>query len=246
MPLTLEHERRGRRSGESQQDGLHRQQHSDALAVGPGRCAVNGGHAVRHRVRWWQPVGDRRHRVQHRRRTGADVFGRERAGAGERDRPAHVSAATPRTTPWTPRARTARSTTSTWSLKIGQPTVVGIAFDKLVGLRCHPARVRVKVPGHWITVRRHGKRVKVKTRARTRVERVMRCHPRTVRRRTVVFVRVRRHGHCGEGQADQGRARGCAAACYRQDVASRSPSDAARPSTGIWAPPPVSRSAVTP
>jgi len=88
-----------------------------------------------------------------------------------------------------------QSSTATWSLKIGQPTVVGIAFDKLVGLRCHAARARVKVPGHWITVRRHGKRVKVKTRAHTRVERVMRCHPRTVRRRTVVFVRVRRHGH---------------------------------------------------
>jgi hypothetical protein len=87
------------------------------------------------------------------------------------------------------------STRSTWSLKIGQPTVVGIAFDKLVGLRCHPARVRVKVPGHWITVRRHGKRVKIKTRAHTKVERVMRCHPRTERRRTVVFVRERRHGH---------------------------------------------------
>ena len=87
------------------------------------------------------------------------------------------------------------STTATWSLKIGQPTVVGIAFDKLVGLRCHRARVRVKIPGRWVTVRRHGKRVKVKTRARTKVERVMRCHPRTVRRRTVVFVRLRRHGH---------------------------------------------------
>jgi hypothetical protein len=88
-----------------------------------------------------------------------------------------------------------QSSTATWSLKIGEPTVVGIAFDKLVGLRCHAARARVKVPGHWITVRLHGKRVKVKTRAHTRVERVMRCHPRTVRRRTVVFVRVRRHGH---------------------------------------------------
>jgi hypothetical protein len=87
------------------------------------------------------------------------------------------------------------SPTATWSLKIGEPTVVGIAFDKLVGLRCHAARVGVKVPGHWITVRRHGKRVKVKTRAGTRVERVMHCHPRTVRRRTVVFVRLRRHGH---------------------------------------------------
>lgn len=87
------------------------------------------------------------------------------------------------------------SSTATWLLKIGQPTEVGIAFDKIIGLRCHRALVRVRVPGHWITVRRHGKRVKVKTRAHTRVERVMRCHPRTERRRTVVFVRVRRHGH---------------------------------------------------
>ena len=88
-----------------------------------------------------------------------------------------------------------QSNTATWSLKIGQPTVIGIAFDKLVGLRCHRARVRVKVPGHWITVRRHDRRVKIKTRAHTKVERVMRCHPRTVRRRTVVFVEERRHGH---------------------------------------------------
>ena len=87
------------------------------------------------------------------------------------------------------------SAPASWSLKIGQPTVAGIAFDKLVGLRCHRARVRVKIPGHWITVRRHGKRVKVKTRAHTKVERVMRCHPRTVSRRTVVFVWQRRHGH---------------------------------------------------
>jgi hypothetical protein len=53
----------------------------------------------------------------------------------------------------------------------------------------------VTIPGHWITVRRHGKRVKVKTRTRRKLERVQRCHPRTVRRRTVVFVRARRHGH---------------------------------------------------
>ena len=53
------------------------------------------------------------------------------------------------------------STTASWSLKIGQPTELGIAFDKLVGLRCHRARVRVTIRGHWITVRRHGKRVKV-------------------------------------------------------------------------------------
>jgi hypothetical protein len=87
------------------------------------------------------------------------------------------------------------STTASWSLKIGQPTEVGIAFDKLVGLRCHSARVRVTIAGHWITVRRHGKRVKVRTRARRKLERVQRCHPRTVLRRTIVFVRARRHGH---------------------------------------------------
>ena len=87
------------------------------------------------------------------------------------------------------------STTASWSLKIGQPTEVGIAFDKLVGLSCHRALARIKIPGHWITVRRHGKRVKVRTRTRTKVERVMRCHPKTVVRRTVVFVRERRHGH---------------------------------------------------
>ena len=87
------------------------------------------------------------------------------------------------------------STTATWSLEDRSADELGIAFDKLVGLRCHRARVRVTIRGHWITVRRHGKRVRVKTRTRTKVERVERCHPRTVRRRTVVIVRVRRHGH---------------------------------------------------
>jgi len=136
------------------------------------------------------------------------------------------------------------SPAATWSLKIGQPTVVGIAFDKLVGLRCHSARVRVNVPGHWITVRRHGKRVKVKTRAQTRVERVMRCHPRTVRRRTVVFVRLRRHGHLVKVK----RVRSCAWWCRRALSPGRRESlhsEAARPSTGIWASLRVSRSPVT-
>jgi hypothetical protein len=88
-----------------------------------------------------------------------------------------------------------RSAGTGWSLKIGQPTIVGIAFNKLVGLRCHRVRVRVTIPPHWRTIRRHGKRIRIKTRARTRLERVTRCHPRTVLRRTVVLVRVRRHHH---------------------------------------------------
>jgi len=62
------------------------------------------------------------------------------------------------------------------SLKIGQPTALGISFSKLVGLRC--GRVREKV-------RTHG---------RTKLVRVVRCHPRTVRRRVVVSVTIRRHG----------------------------------------------------
>jgi hypothetical protein len=88
-----------------------------------------------------------------------------------------------------------RSAIVSWPLKIGQPTIAGIAFDKLVGLRCHSVRVRVRVPGRWITIRYHGRRMRVRTRAHDKLERVRRCHPRTTTRHTVVVVRVRRHGH---------------------------------------------------
>lgn len=88
-----------------------------------------------------------------------------------------------------------RSAIVSWPLKIGQPTIAGIAFDKLVGLRCHSVKVRLRVPGRWITIRYHGRRMKVKTPAHDKLERVRRCHPRTTTRRTVVVVRVRRHGH---------------------------------------------------
>jgi hypothetical protein len=87
-----------------------------------------------------------------------------------------------------------QSPAARWSLKIGQPTLVGIAFTRLVGLSCHRSRVRVIVAGHWITITRHGRRTRVKTPATTKVESKVRCRPRTIRRRTVVFVRVRRHG----------------------------------------------------
>jgi hypothetical protein len=88
-----------------------------------------------------------------------------------------------------------RSPAASWSLKIGQPTEMAIAFDKLVGLTCQRTAARVRVAGHWITVRRHGKRLKIRTHSRTKLERVMRCHPKTVLRRTVVLVRARRDGH---------------------------------------------------
>lgn len=86
----------------------------------------------------------------------------------------------------------ARSATAGWSLKIGRPTLLRIAFKRIVGLRCHRARVRVRIPGRWITVHRHGHRVRVRTRAHTRLERVVRCHPRHVvaeRQRRVAFGR---------------------------------------------------------
>ncbi len=79
-------------------------------------------------------------------------------------------------------------------LKIGEPTLVGISFSKLVGLNCHRVRKRVRVGGHLVTVRRHGKLVKIHKGGRTKLVKVTRCHPRTVRRRTVVFVIVRHHG----------------------------------------------------
>jgi hypothetical protein len=66
------------------------------------------------------------------------------------------------------------------SMKIGRPTMVGLAFDKFLRLRCHRTRARVTIPGHWITVRRHGKRVRIRSRSRTKLERVVRCHPRRV------------------------------------------------------------------
>jgi hypothetical protein len=88
-----------------------------------------------------------------------------------------------------------RSAVTSWPVKIGQPTVAAISFNRIVGLRCHRVQVSVRIPGRWITIRRRGHRMRVKTRAHRRVERVTRCHPRTAVRRTVVFVPVRRHGH---------------------------------------------------
>ena len=189
-----EHIRRGGGTGEHQQDGLHRRQHSDHLALGSCRCLVDCRDAVRHCFRRGSPSGI------------ADIVCSVDGGPAQTYSGASAQVPVSGIGPHSvqcysqdnavdPSGVRGTSTTASWSLKIGQPTVVGIAFDKLVGLRCHRARVRVKIPGHWITVRRHGKRVKVKTHARTKVERVERCHPRTVLRRTVVWVRVRRHGH---------------------------------------------------
>ena len=68
--------------------------------------------------------------------------------------------------------------TETWNLTIREPTVSAIAFTRVVdALRCRKVRERVGAARH-----------------RRTVENVTRCHPRTTRRREVVWTTVRRHG----------------------------------------------------
>jgi len=87
------------------------------------------------------------------------------------------------------------TTAASTTLEIGTPTVSAISFSKLVdGLRCSRVRERVRVPAHWVTVRRGHRLVRVRRGARTKVVTVTRCHPRMVRRRVAVWVTVRRHG----------------------------------------------------
>jgi hypothetical protein len=89
----------------------------------------------------------------------------------------------------------ATSAPQTWTLSIRQPTVSGIGFSKLVdALQCRRVRERIKVPAHWVTVRRHHRLVRVKRGARSKLVSVTRCHPRIVRRRIVVWATVSRHG----------------------------------------------------
>jgi hypothetical protein len=89
----------------------------------------------------------------------------------------------------------ATSAPQTWTLSVREPTVSGIGFGKLVdALRCKRITKRVRVPAHWVTVRRHHRHVRVRKRARTKLERVTRCHPRIVRRRITVWKTVIRHG----------------------------------------------------
>jgi hypothetical protein len=84
---------------------------------------------------------------------------------------------------------------SSWSLKIGYPTVTGIGFSSIVNaLRCGRERERVRLPARWVTVRRGHKLVRVRKRAGIKIVKVMRCHPRIARRRVSVWTTVRRHG----------------------------------------------------
>lgn len=87
----------------------------------------------------------------------------------------------------------ASSQTQTLGLSIRQLTAAAITFARIVGaLRCHRAIEKVKVVGRRRTVRRHGRKVVVRGRARTIKKVVRRCHAPTVRRRVTIIVK--RHG----------------------------------------------------
>jgi hypothetical protein len=89
----------------------------------------------------------------------------------------------------------ARSATETWTVKIGQPTVMGIAFMRIVDrLHCTRVRERVRVPARWVTVRVHNRVVRVRTPATVEVVKVTRCHPRLVRKRVAVWEPIIRNG----------------------------------------------------
>jgi hypothetical protein len=87
------------------------------------------------------------------------------------------------------------STPATFSMDIAEPTVSGISFTNILhSLKCHKVKERVKVPAKWVTVRGHGKVVKVHRRARTKLEKVMKCKMRVVKRKVTVMVKIKRHG----------------------------------------------------
>ena len=128
--------RRGRTDDRLHEDDRRRQQHPDVVDERPDRCPDHGRDPVRHRDRGWEPVGDRRDRVSDRWRRDALVPGRERrvcrsAGVGE-----HEVGCTAQNNAVNAAGSRAASPPRTWSLKIGQPTELGVAFVRYVGLKC--------------------------------------------------------------------------------------------------------------
>jgi hypothetical protein len=89
----------------------------------------------------------------------------------------------------------ATSELQTFSMKLGEPTVAAVAFSKVVDkLRCHRVTERVRIPARWIKVRVRGRLVRVREKAHNQRIKVVRCHPRTVRRRITRQVTIHRHG----------------------------------------------------
>ncbi len=90
----------------------------------------------------------------------------------------------------------AQSAPEVWTMRIGQPTVLGASFSRVVdALKCAQVRTHVTIPGRWVTIHRHGIPVWVKTKSRTKTVTVTRCKAHTTRRRVVVLTTVRRNGH---------------------------------------------------
>jgi len=91
------------------------------------------------------------------------------------------------------------SPVQSWSLTIREPTVAAVAFVKVVGkLRCHSVRKRVHVPGRWVTVTFHHKRVRARLRGHWRIVKVTRC------RRPRIVGRPVRHVGFGRGTTVSG------------------------------------------
>jgi len=82
------------------------------------------------------------------------------------------------------------SAPATWTLEIRQPSVSTLSFARIGGSpHCVWTRSRVRIPAQWVTVMVHGRSVRVKVRAQTRIVKRKRCRPRTATQR------IRVHGH---------------------------------------------------
>jgi hypothetical protein len=83
------------------------------------------------------------------------------------------------------------SAPANWTLSIRQPSESAVSFSRIADtLKCGRARERERAPAHWVTVRRHGKLVRVRRPARTVVRKVVRCDPR------VAIKQICHAGHC--------------------------------------------------
>jgi hypothetical protein len=79
-----------------------------------------------------------------------------------------------------------------WHIAIRVPTVITASFSTLVDkLKCRRETERVRVPGHWVTVRLHGRTVRRYRKAHWVNKRVLTCRPRLVLRRVRVHGRWR-------------------------------------------------------
>ncbi len=90
----------------------------------------------------------------------------------------------------------ASSPAMSWRVTIRQPTVFALGFTHIADkMRCRRVRVRVKIPGRWVTIRYHHKRVRVRNGARWTHTTETRCHARMVRRQITVWRTTIQSGH---------------------------------------------------